>query len=882
MKIRHLLSVVLLGASLLLLAGPGLAAPPVQTPEPPDEPLVMSGGAVEEYPVDLKEVVSRSAATAAPQGGIIDIATDDNDDEHDPAVALCAYDQYLVVYENETDDEIYGQRVDSSGNLLGSAFQITGDPYREAKPDVACDWYYNRFIVVWEHDSGNSGDFDVRVQGVYGGHQTSGSQLYGSWHAVSEDAPQDETDPAIACNSDEHTCLVVFEYSGSGSGDIYGQRVAVGTSDTTREGGRFTVGGYSAAEYNPDVAWGGYDDDYLVVWQYLYHTPSNHYRILAGYVWDTNQAGSQIEGAGTYLIGPGDYDHNQTMPAAAYNPDTRQYLAVFQYDWNGDGSDYDIEALRLTPGGGSWGSVFSVANTIYHEMSPAVAFSGGTQSISGGMGADQFLVAYRHESGSEQVIYGQAVEGTYATSGGQREGDPARIRTTAVGTNFGLFDPDVTGSINNGRYTVVWEDMTGGFAGDDYDVLGRMVAPYAVYLPLILNNYSSGFWFQPNPDGYSFSNYGNSHNWEDDLGAADLINMFGASKVCASGSTPADCVLTSSAEAWRYNMLDMAGGGHCEGMAVTSLRFYEEQTYYTGNTDPGDFQAGAQETYDLTRDQTIDNYIAYYFVLQDVEEIWVPTGQIRTNNTPKQILELVRQELQGGSDPYTMGIYQYEGGQYKWGHAITPYAIEDQGGGDYWLYVYDNNYPNQERHIVFDTDADTWTYVTGYGTYQGDASTHSLDLTRISYRNQEPFTPPFAVTSTAVEFFLTNGGDMLITDAEGQRFGYDPVSGQMVDEIPGAQIIYLRGAQGHIYRLPLQEADELYDVTVSGLALAREVSTNLVMIGPGYVVGFEGIRLQPEQILRMSLSADGRQLIFEEGQSARAPQVFVGIDDVEP
>ncbi len=413
------------------------------------------------------------------------------------------------------------------------------------------------------------------------------------------------------------------------------------------------------------------------------------------------------------------------------------------------------------------------------------------------------------------------------------------------------------------------------------DITLRAYEGAKVYLPLVLGNHGS-FNFQPNPDGYSFANYGNSHTWEDDLGAADLINMFGASKVCASGSTPADCVLTSSAESWRYNMLTMAGGGHCEGMAATSLRLYEEQAYYTGDTTPGDFQAGAQKTYDLTRDQTVDNYIAYYFVLQDVEEIWIPTDQIRVNNTPKQILELVRQELQGGNDPYSLGIYQYEGGSYKWGHAITPYAIEDRGGGDYWLYVYDNNYPNQERHIVFDTNADTWTYVTGYGTYQGNASTHSLDLTRTSYRNQEPFTPPFAVTSTAVEFFLTNGGDMLITDAAGQSLGYDPVAGQMVDEIPGAQIIPLRGAQGHIYRLPLQEAGKMYNVTVSGQALTGEVSTNLVMVGPGYVVGFEDIQLHPDQVLRMSLSADGRQLLFEEGQAAPAPQVFMAIDDIEP
>jgi hypothetical protein len=72
-------------------------------------------------------------------------------------------------------------------------------------------------------------------------------------------------------------------------------------------------------------------------------------------------------------------------------------------------------------------------------------------------------------------------------------------------------------------------------------------------------------------------------------------------------------------------MLNMASGGHCEGMAVTSLRFFKGQTYYTGNTTPGDFQGGAQRVYDLTRDQSIDNYIAYYFSLQDVREVWYPT-----------------------------------------------------------------------------------------------------------------------------------------------------------------------------------------------------------------------------------------------------------------
>jgi hypothetical protein len=124
---------------------------------------------------------------------------------------------------------------------------------------------------------------------------------------------------------------------------------------------------------------------------------------------------------------------------------------------------------------------------------------------------------------------------------------------------------------------------------------------------------------------------------------------------------------------------------------------------------------------------------------------------------------------------------------------------------------------------------------------------------------------------------LTNGGDVLITNAQGQRIGYDPATGQMVNEIPDAHVVYLRGVHAK-YWIPLREASEVYEVTVSGANISEPVDTDLVMVGPGYVVGFEGIPLQPSQTLRMSMSADGRQLVFDEGQAAPSPQVFQAID----
>lgn len=86
------------------------------------------------------------------------------------------------------------------------------------------------------------------------------------------------------------------------------------------------------------------------------------------------------------------------------------------------------------------------------------------------------------------------------------------------------------------------------------------------------------------------------------------------------------------------------------------------------------------------------------------------------------------------------------------------------------------------------------------------------------------------------------------------------------------------GAYTAKYWIPLGKASEVYSVAVSGTNISAQVETDLVMVEPGYVVGFEDIQLQPSHSLRMSLSADGKQLVFEEGQAAPSPQVFQAID----
>jgi len=479
MRSRYLLIIttILLATSMRCV---GVQADTADPPQPSDPLAVETSETVE-------KTQTSPSSTTSPQGlgvvsGIIDVAVDSAYDERDPAVALCAYDQYLVVYEQ--GGNIYGQRLSNTGALVGGAFVIFDGTNAASNPGVACEWTYNRFVVVWEYLFAGS-DPDIRAQAVQGYHQTSGSQLWGDEVRVSEVGGTDEQDPAIACNSDDYTCLVVFEYDNTGSGDIYGRRLSMTGSTFDVEGDRFSISTYTADEHNPDVAWGGAANDYLVAWQYYYTTEAPaRYRIVDAYIYDTYTGGGQIEQGVTFLISKDLYQQDQTVPAVAYNRDTGRYLVVFQYDFAGDDSDYDIMGLRLTPPSGSEGGVFSVAATGYPEYSPAVAFSGGPENLPG-MGADQFLVTYVYEGDTERVLYGQPVKGTNDASD-QLDGAPAEIYNTFTGINSGLYNPDVSGSLNNGRYLAVWESMLGGFAGSDYDVRGRLLAPYVVYLPLII------------------------------------------------------------------------------------------------------------------------------------------------------------------------------------------------------------------------------------------------------------------------------------------------------------------------------------------------------------------------------------------------------------
>ena len=130
----------------------------------------------------------------------------------------------------------------------------------------------------------------------------------------------------------------------------------------------------------------------------------------------------------------------------------------------------DILRLRVSPGGGAIGSVSQVASFCrgFQQLRCAPRRWPGRRSVSG------CIPGWRWN-------WWAALKGTHVPFAGQLKGDP-----TSIGPGpSDSWKAALAGSVNNGRYLVVW----GADDWVDSDVLGRSVAPYGAHLPLVVGSY---------------------------------------------------------------------------------------------------------------------------------------------------------------------------------------------------------------------------------------------------------------------------------------------------------------------------------------------------------------------------------------------------------
>ncbi|MER2598363.1 MAG: hypothetical protein ABTQ73_02460, partial [Caldilineales bacterium] len=386
--------------------------------------------------------------------------------------------------------------------------------------------------------------------------------------------------------------------------------------------------------------------------------------------------------------------------------------------------------------------------------------------------------------------------------------------------------------------------------------------------------------FRPEINGFSFENYGDEQP-ATNLTAAEVYRLFG--DTACSRVANGDCTLTPPGQQWMEQINGEMTGGHCEGMAALSLLMFSDQVKESA--------FGGQNAADLTlNNPALQREIAYWWATQTT----APTFEQVIKGSPSEILQILQNAT--ASESYTIGVYKEDGSD---GHAITPFGIEDEGDGVYAILVYDNNYPGQTRRVRVNSADDTWSYEAAINPqteselYQGNAETQTLDLTPTSARLGRQMCPfcdgaeatgsnsKLAALSSAArynEIFLDGDGHLLIEDDAGNRMGL--VDGQWLSEISDARAVWLKTATPAddqiepIYWLP---ADLAITVTLDGNTFTDDGLADLVLIGPGYSFGVEGITLEPGQIDTVYFQPADSTLVYDTDQS-ESPTVVIGVE----
>lgn len=400
--------------------------------------------------------------------------------------------------------------------------------------------------------------------------------------------------------------------------------------------------------------------------------------------------------------------------------------------------------------------------------------------------------------------------------------------------------------------------------------------------------------FRPNPNGFSFPNYGDEEGYAD-LNAAELERLYGPG-VCLPGS--GKCVLTPIARSFMQAYNEGSADGHCFGFATLAELIYKGYLPRFGYAGVGAFGAGASTTFQLgiEANPLLQRSIARAFNFQNLASI----DESTVIASPKQILAKL---LGGALDPKEREIWTFEIFQYgfKNGHAITPYAVEDMGNGLYEVHVYDNNWPDDpNRRLQINARNNTWSYYAAINPgfpqaqYEGNAKSKSLRLA--------PVTPglgvqpcPFCVGrqgggSKFNEIRLDGTSDvharLLVTDAKGRKTGY--VGKRIVNQIPGAKVLP-RSSQGIV---PLAGGGAEYgdspvpvirvpknlelEIGIDGRHLKVRDRETLSLVGPTYDASFENIIMGPGQTAKVALDPRGNAIGYRASAKTVAPAIALG------
>lgn len=388
--------------------------------------------------------------------------------------------------------------------------------------------------------------------------------------------------------------------------------------------------------------------------------------------------------------------------------------------------------------------------------------------------------------------------------------------------------------------------------------------------------------FDPQFDGFSFRNYGFDARIVNLL-PDDVLRLFGADVCIGNQTTP--CILIPSAQVWMQEINRAMQTGHCEGMAVLS------QYFYYGILSPDSFGAAQTAQLTLVDNPALQREIAYWWATQAT----FPTRAHRTIIDAKSLLATLAASLDANAHIdtlFTVGMYQRD---FSRGHTVTPIGMHYTDATSAVIELYDNNIPNAVRAISVDVRTNSWSYtapsVDGtLVTYSGDATSKNLELTAAAPRMEKQFchfcpsNPTVESVDDLTTFFFSSSAttpqrtpvplSVYFVDALKRRVGI--VLGVVTNEIPGATISFLRGADSPWSPLGMPTIAVPPDVNgtlnITGIA---DTPLNISSFGPGAVASVENLLVSADSESTLLLDQARGQVAIA-STTATQPNIVVG------
>jgi hypothetical protein len=288
--------------------------------------------------------------------------------------------QYMLAWSKTNgagNADIFVQRIQPSGALVGTPLQIDGNIGKHGNPAIAYSPAIDKYLVAWLDQTGQP---TVRTQLVNPDATLSGAGL-----AVSNSATPAET-PCVIFDATHNQFGIVWSETRVSTSQIYGMGISLTNTATTGAG---AILASSNAQRAPVLAFSPSGTDYAVAWE---ETVGGVQKVRVLVEYGTGmpvQPAFYVDSASATA---------KTAPAWGYDPVSGDFLLA----WADGGGNPGIRAQRVTKGGLASGPVLALEATPGANINPRLAYEPWQ---------GKFVVAWEDNraGGSTWDVYGQYV-----------------------------------------------------------------------------------------------------------------------------------------------------------------------------------------------------------------------------------------------------------------------------------------------------------------------------------------------------------------------------------------------------------------------------------------------------------------------------------------